>query len=162
MSDLTPRLDRLGDDLERAARRDLRAARPRRRGRRGIAVAAIAAAVLVPGAAVAGIELISADEVAQSLPAGTLWLQDTEPTCTVVRQDVEYRCTLGKPPADAIEDWTGTVMPSVDASKHVNGGCRSHNAAGTEWTCYIGEEAVREQIIGPDFLGEYAPTPGVG
>ncbi|MDX6503362.1 MAG: hypothetical protein QOE29_487, partial [Gaiellaceae bacterium] len=33
MTDLTPRLTQLGDDLERAARADLRAARPRKRRR---------------------------------------------------------------------------------------------------------------------------------
>jgi hypothetical protein len=159
MTDLTPRLARLGDDLERAARRDLR---PRRRSRRLALAAAAAALIAVPGAAVAAIELISEDDVARSIPAGTLWLANTEPSCTVVVQDVEYRCTLGKAPGEEIPDWKGTVMPTVDASKHVNGGCRSLNSAGTEWRCYIGEEAVRQQIIGPGFLGEYAPSPGVG
>ena len=159
MTDLSPRLAKLGDELERAARRDLR---PRRRRRRGIALAAVTALIAVPGAAVAAIELISEDDVARSIPAGTLWLADTEPSCTVVAQDVEYRCTLGKAPGDEVPDWTGTVMPTVDASKHVNGGCRSLNAEGTEWSCYIGEEAVRQQIIGPGLLGEYAPSPAVG
>jgi hypothetical protein len=159
MTDLTPRLARLGDDLERAARRDLR---PHRRRSRRAALAAVAALIAVPGAAVAAIELISEDDVARSIPAGTLWLADTEPSCTVVAQDVEYRCTLGKAPGDEVPDWTGTAMPTVDASKHVNGGCRSLNAEGTEWSCYIGEEAVRQQIIGPGLLGEYAPSPGVG
>ena len=27
---------------------------------------------------------------------------------------------------------------------------------------YVGQAAVRQKIIGPDFLGEYAPSPGVG
>jgi hypothetical protein len=30
------------------------------------------------------------------------------------------------------------------------------------WQCYIGRAAVEQQIISADFLGEYAPTPGVG
>jgi hypothetical protein len=59
-------------------------------------------------------------------------------------------------------DWTGTVEPTVDATKHVDGGCRSLNAAGTSWECYIGEAAVRQSIIGQGFLGAYAPAPGVG
>jgi hypothetical protein len=159
MTELTPRLARLGDDLERAARRDLR---PRRRRRRRVAIAAVAALVLVPSAAVAGIELIGEDDVARSLPAGTLSLAGTEPDCTVVRQDVEYHCVLARPPAPEVSDWTGTVEPTVDASRHVNGGCRSLNAEGIEWRCYIGEEAVRQRIVGPGFLGEYAPSPGVG
>jgi hypothetical protein len=160
MNDLTPRLTRLGDELERAARRELRP-RPRRRRRR-IALAAVAALVIVPGAAVAGYELISEDDVASSIPAGTLALAGTEPDCTVVRENVEFHCVLARPPAPEVSDWKGTVEPTVDATKHVNGGCRSLNSAGTEWQCYIGEEAVRQQIIGPDFLGEFAPAPGVG
>jgi hypothetical protein len=160
MNDLTPRLTRLGDQLERAARRDLRP-RPRRRRRR-IAVAAVAALVVVPGAAVAGYSLISEGEVATSLPAGTLALAGTEPDCTVVRENIEYRCVLARPPAPEVEDWKGTVEPTVDATKHVNGGCRSESSEGTTWRCYIGEEAVRQQIIGPDLLGESAPSPGVG
>jgi hypothetical protein len=30
------------------------------------------------------------------------------------------------------------------------------------WQCYIGRAAVEQKIIGPGFLGEYAPSPGVG
>ena len=53
-------------------------------------------------------------------------------------------------------------MPTVDAGKHVNGGCRSLNPEGTEWRCYVGRAAVEQRIIGAGFLGEYAPSPGVG
>jgi hypothetical protein len=158
-TDLTPRLDRLGDDLERAARRDLR---PRRRHRRGVAIAAVTALIAVPGAAVAAIELVSTDDVARSIPAGTLSLAGTEPDCTVVRQDVEYNCVLARAPGPEVSDWKGTVEPTVDASKHVNGGCRSLNSKGTEWRCYIGGEAVKQQIVGPDLLGAFAPSPGSG
>ena len=160
MTDLTPRLARLGDELERAARRDLRPRRVRRR--RGAVLAAVAALVAVPAVAVGANALLTEEEVAQSIPAGTLWLQGTQPSCTVVVQDVEYRCTLGTAPGDEIADWTGAAMPTVDASKHVNGGCRSLNADGTEWSCYVGRAAVEQQIIGAGFLGEYAPSPGVG
>jgi hypothetical protein len=62
----------------------------------------------------------------------------------------------------ATTDWTGTVEPTVDATKHVNGGCRAQNAGGTEWECYIGQAAVQQRIIGQSFLGQYAPAPGVG
>jgi hypothetical protein len=155
----TTRLDRLGDALEAAATRDLTARRrPRRRG----VAAVLAAAVLVPTAAFAASRLISNDEVAKSLPAGTLSLAGTEPTCTTVTEGVEYHCVLAKAPAPEVSDWKGTVEPTVDASKHVNGGCRSLSSAGTEWQCYIGKAAVVQQIIGPGFLGEYAPSPGVG
>jgi hypothetical protein len=159
MTDLTARLATLGDELERAAARDLRP--PRRRSRR-VVVGVVAALIAVPGAAIAGMQLTSANEVAQSIPAGSLWLQGTQPTCTVVTEGVEYACALAKAPGEEVPDWKGTVMPTVDASKHVNGGCRSLNSAGTRWRCYLGQAAIDQQIIGPGLLGEFSPTPGVG
>jgi hypothetical protein len=96
------------------------------------------------------------------MPAGTLSLAGTEPTCTTVTPDVEYHCALANAPAPEISDWQGTVEPTVDKTKHVNGGCRSLNSAGTEWECYLGRTAVAQKIIGAGFLGEYAPSPGVG
>ena len=161
MNDLTPELAGLGDALERAAAADL-ARKPARRTRRRLLVVALAVAVAVPGLAFAAEQLISNDEVAASMPAGTLALAGTEPECTVVRQDVEFHCVLALPPAPEVSDWKGTVEPTVDATKHVNGGCRSLRSDGLEWQCYIGEEAVAQEIIGPGFLGEYAPSPGVG
>jgi hypothetical protein len=153
------RLELLGDRLEEAARRNLA---PRRRARKRIALAAVALAVLVSAASVAAAHFISNDQVAASLPQGTLSLAGTDPTCTTKEEGVEYRCTLAKPPAPEVSDWLGTVEPTVDASKHVNGGCRSLNHAGTEWECYVGQKAVDEQIVGRSFLGQYSPSPGVG
>jgi hypothetical protein len=51
-------------------------------------------------------------------------------------------------------DWKGTVEDTVDATKHVNGGCGALNSAGTDWECYLGQEAVTQQIIGQSFLGQ--------
>jgi hypothetical protein len=118
--------------------------------------------IAVPGIAIAAKALSDADEVARSLPAGTLALLGTEPTCTVVAEGVEYHCTLARAPAPEVSDWKGTVEPSVDDMKHVNGGCRSLRSDGLEWECYIGQAAVAQRIIGQGFLGEYAPSPGVG
>jgi hypothetical protein len=53
----------------------------------------------------------------------------------------------------------GAVEPTVDATKHVNGGCRSLASDGKEWECYIGEAAVRQRVIGEGLLGDYAQTP---
>jgi hypothetical protein len=165
MTDLPPTLSRLGDALEAAADADLRA-RPRRMRRLRItprlAVLAVVLAIGVPGVALAATQLIGNDEVARSLPAGTLSLAGTEPTCTTVKPDVEYHCVVAHAPRPEVSDWKGTVEPTVDATKHVNGGCRSLASDGKEWECYIGEAAVRQQIIGEGFLGEYAPAPGVG
>jgi hypothetical protein len=58
--------------------------------------------------------------------------------------------------------WEGTVEETVDATNHVNGGCRALTVAGTDWECYIGEAAVQQRIISQDFLGEYAPGPSQG
>lgn len=154
-------LGKLGSALEAAARQDL--ARRRRLRPRRIAIAAVALAILVPGAAIAADRLLTTpDQVAESMPAGTLSLAGTEPTCTVVRDGVEYHCVLAKAPAPEVSNWKGTVEPTVDASKHVSGGCRSLDSAGTEWECYVGRAAVDQQIIGESLLGEYAPTAGVG
>ena len=158
MTNDTIRLERLGEVLAAATARDL----GRRRRKRRFATAAVALAILVPGGAFAAERLISNDEVAASLPAGTLSLAGTEPTCTTVRQDVEYRCVLAKAPAPEISDWLGTVEPTVDRTQHVNGGCRSLNHEGTDWRCYIGKAAVEQQIVGAGFLGEKVSGPGVG
>ena len=170
------RLAQLGEALDRAARADLarqygrherRVRRPRRLPRtRRLVVAIAATAVLVPAAAVAATQLLSTGQVAASLPQGTLALMGTDPTCTTVTANVEYHCVLAQAPTEnggpAAGDWNATVEPTVDASKHVNGGCRSQNGAGTEWECYIGQAAVTQKIIGAKFLGQYSPTPGVG
>lgn len=156
-------LTRLGDAIENAVTSDLSS---RRRHRRHLSprvmIVVGALAVAIPGVAIATTALTGTDDVARSMPAGTLSLAGTDPTCTVVRQDVEYHCTLAKAPAPEVSDWKGTVEPTVDPSKHVNGGCRSLRSDGLEWECYVGRTAVEQRIIGAGFLGEYAPSPGVG
>ena len=172
---LPPRLAAIGDALEHAARHNLIRTRPAAARSRVLAksrhprrLAAILAAlvIVIPGGAIAATQLFSNDDVAASIPAGTLALLNTHPACTTVTAGVEYHCTLARVPSDSgapvPNQWLGTVEATVDATKHVNGGCRSLNAAGTEWECYIGEKAVAEQIIGQGFLGAYAPSPGVG
>jgi hypothetical protein len=96
------------------------------------------------------------------MPAGTLSLAGTEPTCTVVEKNVEFHCLLARAPAPEVSDWKGTVEPTVDKTSHVNGGCRSLVSDGTEWECYVGQAAVDQQIIGKGLLGETSSGPGVG
>ena len=155
---MTDRLTDIGNDLERAARKNLSAAKRRRRR---IVGGAAALAILLPGAAVAA-NLLTAEDVARSMPAGTRFLQGTAPTCEEVRAGAEYHCTIKGAFDSEIDDLKGTVEPTVDASKHVNGGCRSLRSDGREWRCYIGQEAVEQKIIGPDFLGQLSSGPGVG
>jgi len=156
------RLAWLGDELERATTADLVRKRRRRLSPRIVLVAAALALVLGSGIAIAAGHLIDSHSVAASLPAGTKALIGTHPTCTAVKDGVEYRCTLERPPAPEVSDWKGTVEPSVDASKHVNGGCRSLASDGLTWTCYLGRAAVEQKIISADFLGAYSPSPGQG
>jgi hypothetical protein len=164
MTNLFPELIQLGDTIEQAAAMQLgERSRTRTRRPRRLLLAVAVVLVLVPGLAYAASTLISSEEVAAGLPAGTKMLLGTDPRCTVVRQGVEYRCVLGRLPAHPeVADLKGTVEPTVDATKHVNGGCRSLTSDGRVWQCYIGQAAVAAEIIGPDFLGEYAPSPGVG
>jgi hypothetical protein len=167
MTELDPKLQHLGDRLERAAVADLAAGprtatrRPRRISRRLALVGAVLA-IGIPGVAIAADQLTSTSDVAASMPAGTLALAGTEPTCTIVTKDIEFHCVLAKAPAPEVSDWKGTVEPSVDATRHVNGGCRSLASDGREWECYIGQAAVDQKIIGPDFLAQYSSGPGVG
>jgi hypothetical protein len=161
MTTIFPELRELGDSLESAV---AAAIRPQRRARPRKLVLVIAVlALAVPGLAVGASLLVTNADVAASLPAGTKMLEGTDPRCTVVTQDVEYHCVLSRPiPSPETSDLKGTVEPTVDATKHVNGGCRSLASDGLTWQCYIGQTAVDQQIIGQSFLGEYAPSPGVG
>ena len=160
---MNPFLKRLGDTLEKAAADDLGTSRGQRRwlSRRVLVPVAIVA-LAVPGIAFGVTQLVSNETVAASMPAGAAWLAGTDPTCTVVSENVEYHCVLAHNPSNAISDWLGTVNETVDATKHVNGGCRSLSHDGREWQCYLGQKAVDERIISKDFLGQYSPTPGVG
>jgi hypothetical protein len=54
----------------------------------------------------------------------------------------------------------GTLEPTIDATHHINGGCRATNADGTQWDCYLGQAAVKHKIVSG--IGAYAPGPGVG
>jgi hypothetical protein len=158
------RLDHLGDALRAATAADAaRTARNRRR--RTLAGALAVSAIVLPGAALATQALIGDKDVARSIPHGTLVLMGTHPTCTPVRTGVEFDCVLASAPRAgdvAAGDWDGTVEPTVDRSRRVNGGCRSLNPDGTHWRCYVGREAVEHGIVGAGFLGQPAPSPGRG
>jgi hypothetical protein len=255
------RLRELGDELEQLFANDLRAeprltqTARRRAGRRSWLAtrrrrwlaAATVLVVGVPGVAYATGAFTSPRIVARSLPAGARIFGST-PTCTTVRANVEYRCTLRTaPPPDPVQHLTarqwntllgtppnlgkltfvkrreeiapgewrtvqmvkdparleritrayrnkvlagfgftpaqikahndavdagaagieaghfrGTVEPTVNATHHVNGGCRATSADGSRWECYIGHTAVRQKIVSQGFLGQYVAGPGVG
>jgi hypothetical protein len=192
MNDLTPRLAALGDALYQATRANLERSPSPARNRRRLLIGLGAAAALIPAAAIAASAMLSSDEVARSLPAGTLALVGTRPTCEVVVDQVEYHCALDRPPravagpghvpayrlfigrdgrrylsigpwpSAETEDWLGAAEPTVDSKHHVNGGCRALDADGMTWRCYIGEAAVKQGIISRQFLGARVRGPGVG
>ena len=161
MTQLSPTLSRLGDALEASAAADLAGARTRRRRRR-LLLLVPALAIAIPGVAVGAKLLTDGHSVAASMPAGAAVLAGTDPTCTAVVQNVEYHCVLARRPGPEISDYKGTVYQTVDATHHVNGGCRSLASDGLTWECYLGQRAVDEQIIGQDFLGELETAPGHG
>ena len=97
MNDVSSRLDDLGKALYEATRADLERSTPARKRRRLLTGLGVAA-VVIPATAVAASGLLSTDDVAQSLPAGTLALVGTNPTCEVVVDQVEYHCVLDRPP----------------------------------------------------------------
>jgi hypothetical protein len=159
MSELSSDLTRLGAALEAAAAADvLRRWRPSRR----LVAIAVSLVLLIPAAAIGAAHLIRNSEVEASLPAGAFILVGTQPRCTTVRPGVEYRCVLDRAPYHMVDDFTGVVYQTVDASRHVNGGCRSLQADGLVWECYLGEEAVRQNIISEDFLGAVQNEPAHG
>lgn len=170
MTELSPELRRLGTALEQSATDDLdaRAAarRPVRRRRR--LMLAVAAAIVLPSAAFAADQLLTTDDVANSMPAGAKIFEGRTATCSVVTNNVEYHCVLDKAPQIESTDasgnpiYKGVVEPTVDAAHKVNGGCRGLTTDGLQWQCYIGQKAVDEQIVGQGFLGETVSGPGVG
>jgi len=113
------RLGEIGDELEQLFAADLRGeagVRPpvagpaRRRSwfatrrRRWLAVGVLV--IAIPGVAYAAGAFTSPATVARSLPAGARIFGST-PTCTVVRPDVEYLCTLAQaPPPDPVTHLT--------------------------------------------------------
>lgn len=185
MTSYDPRLSRLGDALREAAAADIAGAeevraartpssevRSRRHNRSNhrigarTAVALVAAALAIPAAAIAT-GVLSSDEqkVADSI-AGTIAFADAEPTCTTLREGLEYECVVDQGQlinGEKIKagDWLGVVLGSIDkTTNRTNGGCRSQNAEGTRWTCYLGQESVRQRILMPSALGQYLPPAG--
>ncbi len=184
-----PRLPLLGDALQEAAAADFaranetrgrqrraddarsrRQARPKFRIGTRTAIALVAAALAVPAAAIATGVLSSDQTVAHSIPTGNFAFAGTEPTCTTLQEGLEYECVLDRSPNGEVPPgsgrfvvkpgaWQGVVEPTADETKHVNGGCRSQNAEGTRWLCYLGDESVHQRILMPSALGQYLPSP---
>lgn len=165
-------LSALGDGLEQAFTRDLAPVHPRQTWRRKVVVIPAALALSTIGVGVAAAAgLFTGDQVAAGMTRNLLF-GDVTATCTTT-DSVSFDCRTttpppgepapapvsGKEPATTQNDFTGSVYPFV-VGDHVAGGCRGENSVGTHWTCYAGQAAVDQQIIGADFLGDYV-APGV-
>jgi hypothetical protein len=125
--------------------------RPARRLHLGTARARLALAFLVIALAVPGLVigtgLIGPERaVANGLPAGSTVMTATQPTCTAIREGVEYECAFAESPR------VGRVVRIVDANGRVDGGCRSRNAVETFWICYFGAAAVHHQVVAQEVL----------
>jgi hypothetical protein len=127
------------------------AVRPVRRLGFGTARARLALAVLVIAVAVPGVVIGSGlarpDQAsANGLPAGLKTLTATQPTCTAIREGVEYRCAFAESPG------VGPVVRVVDGSGQVAGGCRTLNAVETLWICYFGAAAAHHRVVAQEAL----------
>jgi hypothetical protein len=164
-SDRATRLDDLRGALLAAAAADLAtadaaraaaslphpAACPARRLHLGTARARLALAFLVIAVALPGVVIATGligpeRAAANGLPAGSTVMTATQPTCTAIRESVEYECAFAESPR------VGRVVRVVDANGQVDGGCRSQNAVETFWICYFGEAAVHHQVVAQKVL----------
>jgi hypothetical protein len=153
-----PDLARLGDQLQTAADRSLRATRRRRIGRAGLGVVVLT--ILAAGTALAA-GVFTPRQVAVGMPAGTMIFGGTHPTCTLDGDGITYHCTLATAPTGESSDYRGS-KEIVAIGDKVAGGCIGQDKAGLAWDCWIGEEAVKHEIITEDFLGEPVLGPGRG
>jgi len=130
----------------------------------------VAAVLVVCGGTAVGAKIaLTGSEVQQFLPRGHAVFAGTDPTCVAVRQNVEYDCTLAHTPtrmtvtgADGRPAFKGAVVQIVDDRNHVAGGCRARTDDGMHWSCYLGEEAVKQQILDRSLLGITQLAPGHG
>jgi hypothetical protein len=117
---LPPRLQDLGRRLVAAAD-EMHATSPQRsrwwrRPPRGVVVGIAVTALAIPAAALAATQLISPNQVAASLPQGSLVLMGTDPSCTVVQAGVEYHCVLANPPNTGAAPRTTTTAATTTSS----------------------------------------------
>jgi hypothetical protein len=127
------------------------AARPARRlhfgtARGRLTLALLVIAVAVPGIVI-GTGLVGPERAAANgLPAGSKVMTAIQPTCTSIRDGLEYECAFAESPG------VGRVVRVVDTNGQVDGGCSSQNAVETVWICYFGEAAVHHQVVGQEVL----------
>jgi hypothetical protein len=110
-------------------------------GRARAALALLVVALALPGVAIGTGMLGAGEAVADGLPAGSTVMTAMQPTCTALREGVEYRCVFAAPQRQE------GVVHTVDSSGQVDGGCRSLDEVKTVWICYFGAAAVHQQVV---------------
>ena len=136
-------------------------------GRRRMLAVAVAAVVMLAavggGLAASGFFTSTPAQEEQGLPDGSATFIGTHPTCTQTTGQ-HFRCLLQSAPSVEYIDgsYLGAKMPSVDASKHINGGCIATTDDGLTWDCYLGDAAVNHGILDASLLGQYQPGPSHG
>jgi hypothetical protein len=134
------------------------------------ALVLVAAVLVVCGGTAVGAKIaLTGSEVQEFLPRGSAIFIGTNPTCVDLRPGIEFECTLASVPtqeqafaSDGSLDFKGWVDDIVDSNHKVAGGCRAETKDGLHWRCYLGEEAVKQQIIAQGFLGQTQLQPGHG
>ena len=125
----------------------------------GRASSPIAIAMAIMATCLSG--CFAATQVAAGMPAGAAIFDQTNPTCLPNADGRSFRCTLEHAPVADFDNFLGTKeVLAIDGK--VGGGCIGLDSAGMQWDCFIGQDAVEHEIIGPDLLGEPVLGPGQG
>jgi hypothetical protein len=133
-----------------------------RRATKGLVVFAAVAALLVPTAVVAT-SLLTPHDVATGMPGGSAIFDGTNPTCVVVTEGVDYRCTLAHAPTvETTASYLGSKQLLKGPDATITGGCIATSADGLHWECYIGDAAVQHDILVKSLLGQPVLAPGHG
>jgi hypothetical protein len=151
----------LGDALQAAVAADLH--KPRRRKRLAVGAAVAVGALGLSGAVAAATGVFSSDHVERGMPNGATMFQGTHPKCSEVEAGVVFDCEVPGGPdksVESLDDYLGTIEPLSSDDLVISGGCRSEDHEGIRWTCYVGQRAVDEGLIGQDFLGFHQPVAG--
>jgi len=119
-------------------------------------------ALAVPTAVVAT-SLLTPREVATGMPGGSAIFTETNPTCVVVTDGVEYRCTLAHAPTmETVPSYLGSKQLLSSPGSTISGGCIGTSADGLHWQCYIGDAAVQHGILVKSLLGQPMSGPSHG
>lgn len=184
MTEISERLLRVGDELQRAWNADhrLRPSTSLWRRRRPALVVALLLVALSGGVALAAAVLKSPAEAEQGILDGHQLFAGAQPQCEALTA-MSFRCTLaevptgmtfyrqdpagstvvdGKTYSPVFDKFLGVKVATLDSTKHVDGGCISISADGRIWNCFLGQSAIDHGIIGPSILGDYMPRPPTG